>query len=152
MARQKGAFTLVELILIVLFVGICALIAVPRLSFSVISRQKADGVAGKIVADLRRTRTLAVSNAANNTAGFALNMTGTTPYFAYEIVNLDTGTTIDSHIINSDVSCTGGKQFKFGPLGNLLSGSDTELTVSVEEKTFTITIISATGIVKCTEN
>ena len=152
MNRQKRAFTLTELVLIVIFIGIFAAISIPRLNFAVISKQNADCHAKKIVADLRRARTLAISNAANNTAGFALNMTGPAPYFAYEIVNLDTGATLDSHIINSYVNSTGGYQFEFGPLGNLLSGSDTELTVSAEEKTFTITIISATGMVKCTEN
>ncbi len=152
MNRQKRAFTLTELILVVLFLGIFAAISIPRLNFALISKQSADCLARKIVTDLRRTRTLAISNAADNTMGFALNMTGPAPYFAYEIVNLDTGATIDSHIIDSDVSCTGGDQFEFGPLGNLLSGSDTELTVSAEVKTFTITIISATGMVKCTEN
>ncbi|MHC4125268.1 MAG: hypothetical protein ACYSRR_02280 [Planctomycetota bacterium] len=119
---------------------------------AVVSKQKADCHARKIVTELRRARTLAISNAADNTAGFALNMTGSAPYFAYEIVNLDTGATIDSYIIDSDVSCTGGDQFEFGPLGNLLSGSDTELTISADGKTFTITIISATGMIKCTEN
>ena len=152
MNRQKRAFTLTELILIVIFIGIFAAISIPRLNFAIISKQNADCQAEKIVSDLRRTRTLAISNAADNTAGFALNMSGPTPYFAYEIVNLDTEATIDSHIINSDVSCTGGNQFEFGPLGNLLTGSDTELTVSVEGKAFIITIISATGMVKCTEN
>ena len=79
-------------------------------------------------------------------------MVGSAPYFAYEIVNLDTLATIDSHIIDSDVNCIGGDQFKFGPLGNLLSGSDTQLTVSAVGKTFTINIIPPTGMVKCTEN
>jgi Tfp pilus assembly protein PilE len=152
MNRQEGAFTLTELILIVIFLGIFAAISIPRLNFAVVSKQNADCLARKIVTDLRRIRTLAISNAADNTAGFALNMTGSAPYFAYEIVNLDAGATIDSHIIDTDVNCTGGNQFEFGPLGNLLSGSDTELTVSAKEKTFTITIISATGMVKCTEN
>lgn len=152
MNRKKKAFTLIELILVVLFIGIFAAISVPRLNFAVISKQTADGLAKKIVTDLRRVRTLAISNAANNTAGFTLNMTGPIPYFAYKIVNLETEETIDSHTIKSDISCTGGDQFKFGPLGNLLTGSDTELVVSADSKIFTITIISATGMIKCTEN
>lgn len=152
MARQKGAFTLVELILIVLFVGILAFIVVPRMNLSAISKQKADGLAGKIVTDLRRTRRLAISDAANNTAGFALKMTGSSPYTGYEIENLDTAGTVDSHTINSSITCTGGSEFNFGPLGNLLTGSDTQLSVSASGKTFTITITSATGMIKCTEN
>ena len=145
-------FTLVELILIVLFLGIFAVIAVPRLQFATLHGKQADTVARKIVTDLRRTRRLAISDAANNTSGFALNMTGSAPYSAYEIENLNTSATVDSHTIDSDISCTGGATFQFGPLGNLLAGSDTQLTSAAGGKTFTITIISATGAVKCQEN
>ena len=152
MARQKTAFTLVEVILAVLFLGIMAVIAIPRLSHSASSKQKADCLAKKIVTDLRRTRGLAISDAANNTEGFKLKMSGSAPYTEYEIENEDTGETVDSHTIDSAVSCTGGDEFKFGPLGNLLSGSDTQLVISADEKTFTIDITSATGMVKCTEN
>ncbi len=152
MARQKNAFTFVELILVVIFLGILMAISVPRLNFAVISKQKADGQARKIVTDLRRTRSLAISDAANNSSGFALSMVGSAPYTAYEIINIDTATTVDSHTINPAVSCTGGTDFKFGPLGNLLSGSDAELNVSAHGKTFTITIVPATGMVRCTEN
>ena len=152
MFKSKKAFTLIELILVVIFLGILSAIAVPRLQLAAISKQKAESLAAKIVTDFRRTRTLAISNAATNTMGFALNMTGTAPYFAYEIVNLETAATIDSHIIDSAVSCSGGADFQFGPLGNLLIASDTELTISAEGKTFTITIISATGMIKCDEN
>jgi Tfp pilus assembly protein FimT len=157
MARQKTAFTLVEIILAVLFLGIMAVIAIPRLSHSASSKQKADCLAKKIVTDLRRTRRLAISNAAVNTAGFKLSMTGSSPYTGYNIVDAsivdaNSDETMDSHTIDSAVSCTGGDEFEFGPLGNLLSGSDTQLVISADEKRFTIDITSATGMVKCTEN
>ena len=152
MAKQKKAFSLVELILIVLFVGISAFIVVPRLNIAVISKQKVGGLAKKIVIDFRRARRLAISDAANNTAGFALKMTGSSPYTGYEIENLDTAVTVDSQTIDSSITCTGGTDFNFGPLGNLLTGSDTQLSVSASGKTFTITITSATGMIKCTEN
>lgn len=152
MFRRRTAFTLVELILAVMFVGILAAVAVPRLNFAAVSKQKADAAAMKIVTDLRRARSLGISDAATNAAGFALNMTGPAPYTGYEIENLDTEATVDSHTIDSAISCTGGSVFRFGPLGNLLTGSDTQLTVSASGKTFTITITTATGMIKCTEN
>ena len=152
MAEKRTAYSLVELVIVVIFLGVIAAIAVPRLNFSNISRQKADAITWKIVTDLRRTRSLAISNAANNTAGFALNMTGSAPYSGYEIQNLDTSATVDSHSIDSNISCTGSSQFRFGPLGNLLAGSDNQLVVSASGKTFTITLTTATGTVKCTEN
>jgi len=151
MAEKREAFTLVEAIIVLVFVGILAVIAVPRLNFANISRHKADTTARKIVTDLRRTRRLAISDAANNTAGFSLNILGATPY-GYEIKNLDGGATLDSHTLDSEVSCAGGTKFEFSPLGSLKAGSDTQLTVSSGGKTFTITIISATGAIKCVEN
>jgi len=152
MAGHKKAFSLIELIMIVLFAGIFAAIAVPKFNFSAISRQKASTTARKIVTDLRRTRSLAVSNAASNTTGFKLDMTGSSPYSGYDIVDANSSETVDSHTIDSDISCTGGDEFKFGPLGNLLAGSDSQLSVSAGGRTFTIEITSATGMVKCTEN
>jgi len=149
---KRHAYSIIELIIVVLFLAAFAAVAVPRLNFSAITKSKADCLAGKIITDLRRTRTLAISNAANNTEGFELYMVGSSPYSGYEIRNIDTSEVVDSHTITPGISCTGGGTFKFGPFGDLLTGSDTDLTVSAEGKIFTISIIAATGTVKCTEN
>jgi len=149
MTTKRSAFSIAELMLIVLFIGIIALIAVPRLNFAVITKQKTKAAARRIVTDLRRTRSLAISNAADNTSGFALNTTSTT---SYEIENLDNSATVDSHTFDSQLSITDGATFQFGPLGNLLTGSDTQLNVAGSSKSFTITVIPATGTIKCTEN
>ena len=152
MAQKRSAYSLVELIIIVIFLGVIAAIAIPRLNFSAVSKQSADNLAWKIVTDLRRTRSLAIANAADNTAGFALNMTGSAPYCGYQIQNLDTLATVDSQLIDSSINCIGASQFKFGPLGNILSGSGNQLIISVPGKTFTINLTTATGMVRCTEN
>lgn len=152
MSGRKKAFTFAEMLLVILLLGIMAYITVPKLPYALVRKQKADTVARKIITDLRLTRRLAVSDAAVNISGYALNMTGGSPYSGYRIDNLDTSQVVDSHSIDPEVSCTGGASFKFGPLGNLLAGSDTGLTVSSEGKTFTITIVSATGAVKCVES
>jgi len=154
MAKNKGAHSLIELIIFVMFLGILAAISVPRMTFFIISKQKAETFANQVVTDLRRTRRLAISDAATNTDGYELNMTGGGPYTGYEIVNLKTSTTITNGTfsIDSDISCDGGANFQFGPLGNLKIGSATQLTVTDGVKTFTITITSATGMVKCVES
>jgi len=153
MKYQKTAFSFVELIMIVAFLGIFAFIAVPRFNHAIIKKQKAETTARKIVTDLRLTRRLAISDAANNTKGFELKMVGSTPYTTYEIENVDTHATVASHTIDSglSISCPTGIRFIFGPLGNL-EGSATQIIVSAEGRSFTITINPATGIIKCVEN
>jgi len=154
MAKKRTAFSLVELIIIVMWVGILAAIAMPRLNFAIISKQKADTVARKIVTDLRLTRRLAISDAANNTRGFRLKMVPPLPYCSYEIENFDTKETVASHAIDSSISisCPPPPIFVFGPLGELKPGSGSELTISAEGRSFKITINPATGAVKCVEN
>ncbi|MGA2323536.1 MAG: hypothetical protein ABSG22_06780 [Sedimentisphaerales bacterium] len=151
MTGKRTAYSLAEMIVVVLILGALAFIAIPRLNFAALHHKQANTIAKQIVTDLRRTRTLAISYAANNTKGYNLQMVGSSPYTSYQIVDANSGATVDTLTINSPISCTGGSIFKFGPLGNLLSGSSTTaITVSSESKTYTITVISATGIVECT--
>lgn len=150
--RHRRGFSLAELVLIVLLLAVMAFVTVPRMQFATIRRQKADAAARKIATDLKLTRRLAVCNAAVNVDGYAMWMQGGPPYTQYRIRNLGTMEWVDTYAIDTDVSCTGGSRFEFGPLGNLLAGSDTQLTVSAEGKSFTITVVPATGAVKCVDN
>jgi Tfp pilus assembly protein PilE len=152
MKKNSHGNSFIEVIVVLLFVGILTAIAVPRFSFSAVFKKKADTTARKLVTDLRRTRRLAISDAAGNQAGYELKMTGSSPYGSYEINNLDTSATIDTHTIDDNIDCTGGATFQFGPLGNLLGSSDTQVQLSSNGKIFTITVIPATGMIKCVEN
>ena len=111
MNKIQKAYSLAELILVVMFIGILAAIAVPRINFGIISKQKVDTVAKKIVTDLRRTRSLAITNAATNSDGFEMKMTGSQPYSGYEIKSHDTHEIVGSFTIDSDISCTGHGNF-----------------------------------------
>jgi Tfp pilus assembly protein FimT len=145
MAGRKTGYSIVELIIIVLIIGALTFIAVPRLNIGVLYRTQAHTVAKTIVTDLRRTRTLAITNAVNNPTGFTLSISGST----YQIINDSNSATVDSQTIDSHITLGGGNLFRFGPLGNLRSGSSAQLTVSSEGKTYTITVIPGTGIVEC---
>ena len=151
MDKLHKAYSLAELIIVILFIGILAAVSVPRIDFAIASKQKVDTVARRIVTDLRRTRNLAIADAANNSKGFEMQMTGSQPYSGYEIENLDTHEIVDSLTIDSNISCTGSLKFKFGPMGNLIT-SNSQLDVAAQGRSFTITIITATGMVKCVEN
>jgi Tfp pilus assembly protein FimT len=152
MSRTSKAFTVAEMTLVLLFLGIMAFVAIPKLQFRFIFGQQADTVARGLVTDLRLTRAMAIGHATSNVAGFGLHMTGSGPYTGYEIINLDTTNVIESFTIDTPIQCTGGSTFDFGPLGNLLSGSDTQIDVSGADRSFTINIVTATGTVKCVEN
>ena len=152
MKSKVSGYSFAEIVIIVLIVGVLTAIAVPRIGFSTVFRCRAETAALKITTDLRRTRRLAISDAAGNSRGFQLKMNGISPYSSYEIVSLDSLSSVDFHIIDNGVSCTGDSDFRFGPLGNLLSSGDSQIVISSAEKSYTISVIPATGLVKCQEN
>jgi prepilin-type N-terminal cleavage/methylation domain-containing protein len=148
MTVKKSGFTLAELIIVVLIIGVMTFIAVPRIGYSIITGSKAQTNAQKIAAAIRETRSLAIANAATNSQGFTLNMTGSGSYTGYQIVNLATSDVNETGSIAQGVSCTGADDFRFGPLGNRLTDTDS-LTISAGGKTFIISVTSATGMVRC---
>jgi len=150
MIKKANAHTLIEMMIIVLILGTLAFVAIPRLNFSVLYRKQVDTTARKIVTGMRRTRLLAITDAATNSDGFALKRSGST----FEIEDLSDSSTVPNSVftVDASISCEDGTTFQFGPLGNLKTGSDSVLTVSSEGKSFTINITAATGTIQCTEN
>jgi type II secretory pathway pseudopilin PulG len=148
MMNRRG-HTLVEVIVIVSLLAILAVVAIPRLQWGAVTNTTAEATARKLLTDLRRARSHAILHAANIPEGCALRMTGSSPYDRYEIVELDGSRVIDEHELSTAVRCTGGRLFEFGPLGQLKDGSDTQLAVSGDGKTFTVTVVPSTGMVTC---
>lgn len=136
----------------VVLVGILAAIAVPRMNMAVIDEQKSHTFARKLAADLRYARQLALTHAAQNNQGYGLYLTGGGSYTAYEIRDLDTNDVIHSYPIDESVLVTGGHEFRFGPLGNLLSGSDRQIQVTAGDREFNLAVQPATGAIVCTED
>ncbi|MDD5134251.1 MAG: hypothetical protein PHP01_02415 [Phycisphaerae bacterium] len=150
MRAKRKAVTLVEMLIVVFIIAAMTFIAIPRFSAATAQAGKAATMAQKIAAGIRYARSLAISNAATNPQGFSLNMTGSGSYTGFQIVDLSSGTVIKTETIESGIGCIGANDFRFGPLGNRLVDSDS-LTISGGGKTFSVTVISATGMVKCTQ-
>jgi len=150
MKKNVKAVTLVELLIVMLIISAFTFIAVPRMGMAAVFRGKAETAANQIASAVRHCRTLAIDNAAANPQGFQLVMTGSPNYSGYKIINLQTGQTVKSEKIQTGITCTGADDFRFGPLGSRLADSD-NLIVSGGGKSFTISVISATGMVKCTK-
>lgn len=151
MRVQKG-HTFAELIVIVLILAALTYVTVPRFQLGAIDRGQAERAAWEIVTALRRTRSLAISEAATNSDGFALSIQQTDTTITYEIVNCGSNDVVDSHAIDSRIDLSGEMAFEFGLLGALKASDDPTLEVTAADKTFTIRVIPATGMVKCVEN
>ena len=147
MQKSVAAFSLIELLLVVVLLAVIAVVAIPRFGLDTLGGLAATTTTRKIASDMRLARSLAISRATTNSQGYAVRMTGAAPYSGYEIVNIMTGETVSTKIISSDVSCTGDSEFRFGPLGSLSPGYGTALLVSGQGKQYALTLTSATGSV-----
>jgi prepilin-type N-terminal cleavage/methylation domain-containing protein len=152
MKQNRKAFTIIELVVVVLLIGIFSYVAIPRMRSGILDQSTSQTQAQKIITDLRLARNMAVTDAARNTSGFAVQMTGSSPYRSYNVVNLTNNSVVSTVAISSNASCTGGASFKFGPLGNLLAGSGNQLVVSGGGRTTIINIVAATGTVEYVQN
>lgn len=144
--RKKG-FTLVEALLVLMFIAAMTVIAVPRMNFGFVNDTTAEAQSRRIATALRRTRRMAISDAAQNNSGYALRISDN----SYQIINLQNSQTVDTKEIEGNITITGSDEFRFGHLGNLLNPSDNQLTVSSSDKSFSVTVTPATGMVKCSE-
>ena len=145
----RNGHTLVELVIVIFIISVLTWVAVPRLPFGAVDLAGAESIATRIATDLRRARSRAILHAAENPDGYAVTMVGGSPYDGYQIVDLSDSGVLATQDIPQAVHCTGGCRFEFGPLGNLKDGSDSQLQVSAENRTITIRVVPATGMVKC---
>jgi len=79
----RRAFTLLELILVVVLLGVLAAVAVPRFAGSAIWETEGEASAKQVVATLRLARRMAIDQAATNPSGFLVGGSGTI-YAVYE--------------------------------------------------------------------
>jgi len=150
MKNKRKAVTLIELLIVVLIITAFAFIAIPRMGMANIFKGKADTAASTMASAIRYCRTLAIANAAVNQQGYRLDITGSGSSRGFQIVNLQTSQVVKTETLPEGVSCTGANDFRFGPLGNRLGDTD-NLTVSAGGKSYVVSVVSATGMVKCSQ-
>jgi len=149
MRRIPLGISYFELLLVLALLGLLAAATAPRIRMTAVDRQTARSVARQITADLRYARQLALTDAGSNTRGYDLIMEGSGSFTGYSICNRQSGKILQAAPISSNIQCTGGQIFSFGPMGNLLAGSATELQAGAGDETYSITVIPATGSVLC---
>lgn len=145
---KRAGYTLIECIAVALVLSTLAFIAVPRLNWGAVWGARTDGAVRRLATDLRRTRMQAIAHAADNSTGYALVMSGASPYRGYQIVDLRDSTVVTIAEMPANVQCAGGQHFEFGPLGNLKEGSDTQMRVYSDSRAYQLQIVPATGTVK----
>lgn len=152
---RRNAYTLVEMMVVVMIVGIMAGVAIPRFNFDVICRKSVDKEAHKLVGNLRRTRSLALRDAAINSSGYWLILTDPEPYSGYTIRSVETWELVDTVTFDPgvDVTLTGGSAwFKFDNLGTFSNYSNHGISIAGSGKSIAISFIPATGAVKWQED
>jgi len=128
-ADSRG-FTIVEIIMVVVLIGILAVSVVPKLvDTSAISLQ---GGAAMVRADIRYTQELAMSTHSPKTITFTTS---------------DTFYTVNSQTMNlpSRVSISSGATFTFNSLGEPTAGGGSSVEIQAGSSTKTITVESYTG-------
>ena len=141
---------MVEMLLVVIIIGILTIIAVPHFSMASVHTKSDEALVRKLTADMRKTRMMAIANAADNSDGYQLSITASSPK-KYEIINLQDSQTLETHSVDSSVTFSGTTQFSFTPLGALSPATNVQLTVTGHSKSWLFDIYGSTGAVKCTE-
>jgi len=127
---DSRGFTIIELMMVVVLIGILAVSVVPK--FVDTSAISLVGAAAMVAADIRYTQELAMSTNSSKTIVF------TTSNDNY---------TVDSRNVDlpSKVSISSGMTFTFNSLGEPTTGGGSSVTLSAGAETKTITVENYTG-------
>ncbi len=137
--RTKG-FTLIELILVIAIVAILASIVIPRAGWSTMGKVQAE-TAGRQFSDyLKLARSLAITHASSNGAGYRVVLSASQPY-TYSLINVDTSDVIKGSIaLPAGISRSGNRIYRFMPLGNLSGSQTLSVTFSKAGDTSIVTV------------
>jgi general secretion pathway protein H len=142
--KNNRGFSLIELLIIIMIIGVLAAVAVPRIGSG---EKSAYSSARQIVADLRYTRTLAVTTGQKH---YLKLLPAGGPYTSYEIYKDEVSPTDDvkvgdTRIISGKVTCTSTlEELKFTYLGIGFAG-DGLITINDGTNTFGVSVTASTG-------
>lgn len=142
-----AGFTLIELILVVVLLVILAGIALPRAGWDTMGKVQAETAARQFSDYLKLARSLSITHAGENSAGYKVVLSASEPY-TYTLINTDTSDIVKGPIaFPQGVSRSGDLTFQFTPLGN--SSVTSELAVQFSKSGDT-TVVTVTPIGRIT--
>ena len=134
---QSKGFTLIELIVVMVIVGILAATLIPRFDFTTSSRTSVGGAAYMIASDIRYAQEWAMANRVSKSVIFT---SGSSVYTFNPINNLDSSGRLPSGVtINNNFTIT------FNSLGEPTTGGGGSVTVNGSGQTNTISVVNYTG-------
>jgi Tfp pilus assembly protein FimT len=150
--HHRAAFSLVELVVIVIFLGVLAMITIPRMNWALIKKHETEIQAREIVTDLRKTRQYAISHAAENPSGYRYELQGFFMFFnGYRIVDRRTNRVVDQGSFpNHMIVMANHPYFTFTPLGALQNVSGSQILVLADDRGYQINVNRITGRVSYT--
>lgn len=150
---RRNGHSLMELLVVVAVFGLLAAVAIPRLRFRVVDQRKVDAAVHKLIADLQRTQSLALRDAATNNTGYTLRMPPPSPHTEYYIRDVHNWVIVYEADIDPSITVTTGhlERFRFTPFGDMDEGFNSHIDLSGDGKSYRITFVKATGQVICTE-
>jgi prepilin-type N-terminal cleavage/methylation domain-containing protein len=135
---QSKGFTLIEVILVMVIIGILAATVVPRIDFTISTTASVDGAAYIVASDIRYAQEFAMANRVSKQVNFPAN----SPTYNFNPPNsLDPSGQLPSGVtINAP-----GYTVQFNSLGEPIAGGGGSVTVSAGGLTKTVTVTNYTG-------
>ncbi|HUX02562.1 MAG: prepilin-type N-terminal cleavage/methylation domain-containing protein [Phycisphaerae bacterium] len=143
---DRSAFTLVEVILVVILMGVLAAVAIPRFAGSALWGLEGEGSVRSVVATLHLARRMAIDRAATRPNGFYVVCSGA----SYYIYSPDTGAVEgETKTLFDGWTFAKGYKLGFNSLGaeTGLAGTDT-VNIVGHGTTWLISVSGPTGSVK----
>jgi prepilin-type N-terminal cleavage/methylation domain-containing protein len=135
-----AGFTLSELILVMAIAAILMSIAIPKLGWKAMEKVHTKTTGQQFSDYLKLARSLAITHAGSNGAGYEVVLSTSKPY-TYSLINADTSDVIKGPIaLPTGVSHSGNRTYRFMPLGNLSGSQTLSVTFSKVGSTATVTV------------